>query len=216
MPQDTESNYAITTESALRDLLGQASGLAAKKCLSELDGHCRDFIALSPFLCLGTMSADGRADISPRGDPAGFVQVLDNRTIAIPDRPGNKRLDTMSNILSNPSVGVLFMIPGFEDTLRINGSATLTCDPKILNASPVNGRVPKIAIRIAVAEAFLHCAKALKRARLWDPASRVNRKRLPSLAHMILEQINGEGEVDDRTIKNTQDGIEEEYKSHLY
>jgi predicted pyridoxine 5'-phosphate oxidase superfamily flavin-nucleotide-binding protein len=119
MPDDNAPDYTLRSEAELRQIFGHAEGLAVSKSLGRLDRHCRDFIARSPFLVIGTMSADGRADVSPRGDPPGFVQVIDDTTLVIPDRPGNNRLDTMSNIMANPSVGLIFLIPGFDDTLRV-------------------------------------------------------------------------------------------------
>ena len=188
MTDDTDDICAVPSESALRDIMGSPMDLAVRKQLGRLDRYCREFIARSPFLCIGTADADGKADVSPRGDPPGFVQVLDDNTLIIPDRPGNNRLDTMSNIMANPNVGLLFFIPGFEDTLRVNGRATIVNDPAVLSRAAVHGKAPKVAIRVTVDEAFLHCAKAFKRSRLWDPASRVDRKEMPSLAKMILEQ----------------------------
>ncbi len=216
MPEDNAPDYTLRSEAALRRLFGEAEGLAVKKSLTRLDRHCRDFIARSPFLCIGTTSAAGRADVSPRGDPAGFVQVLDDRTIAIPDRPGNNRLDTMSNIVANPNVGLIFLIPGFDDTLRINGKATITADPALLARAAVNGREPKVLIRVAVEEAFLHCAKAFKRSRLWDPAARIDRKVMPSLARMIVEQASGDGRAEEAVVTACDVAIEEDYKTGLY
>lgn len=213
---DSDAVHEIRTEEELRALIGHASGLAAQKSLTRLDRHCRDFIARSPFLCIGTMSGDGRADVSPRGDPAGFVQVLDDHTIAIPDRPGNKRLDTMSNILANPSVGLIFMIPGFEDTLRLNGRASLTRDPAVLDAATIKNKRPEIAIRVVVEEVFLHCAKALKRSRLWDEDAKVDRAVMPSLARIILDQTSEGETVDEETAKSADERLEESYRSHLY
>jgi hypothetical protein len=216
MPDDNAPDYTLRSEAELRQIFGHAEGLAVSKSLGRLDRHCRDFIARSPFLVIGTMSADGRADVSPRGDPPGFVQVIDDTTLVIPDRPGNNRLDTMSNIMANPSVGLIFLIPGFDDTLRVNGKATIVRDPELLARAVVNGRAPQVAIRLAVEEAFLHCAKAFKRSRLWDPAARVERKVMPSLGRMILEQTSGDGRTDDRTAQTTDAWIEEDYKKGLY
>jgi len=216
MPDDNATDFTIRSEAALRVLFGTASGLAVTKSLPRLDRHCRDFIARSPFLCIATMSADGRADVSPRGDPAGFVQVIDDRTIAIPDRPGNNRLDTMTNIIANPSVGLIFLIPGFDDTLRINGKATIVRDPDLLAGAVVNGKPPKVMIRVAVEEAFLHCAKAFRRSKLWDPASRIDRAAMPSLARMILEQTAGEKKPDEAQVTACDASIEEDYKTSMY
>src|SRR5262245_21025772 len=142
MADDSGKTQTIAGEPDLRQMFGHASGLAVQKSLTRLDRHCRDFIARSPFLCIGTMSASGRADESPRGDPPGFVQVIDDTTLMIPDRPGNNRLDTMTNIIENPSVGLLFFIPGFEDTLRVNGKATIVREPALLARAAVNGKQP--------------------------------------------------------------------------
>jgi PPOX class probable FMN-dependent enzyme len=216
MPDDASSDFSIRSEAALRALFGRAEGLAVRKSLTRLDRHCREFIARSPFLCIGTTGANGRADVSPRGDPAGFVQVIDDRTIAIPDRPGNNRLDTMSNIVANPNVGLIFLIPGFDDTLRINGKATITRDPDLLARAAVNGKMPKVMIRVAVEEAFLHCAKAFRRSKLWDPASRVDRAAMPSLARMILEQTAGEKKPEEAEVAACDTRIEEDYRTSMY
>jgi PPOX class probable FMN-dependent enzyme len=144
------------------------------------------------------------------------VQVIDDRTIAIPDRPGNNRLDTMTNIIANPSVGLIFLIPGFDDTLRINGKATITRDPDLLARAIVNGKAPKVMVRVAVEEAFLHCAKAFRRSQLWNPESRVDRAVMPSLARMILEQTAGEKKPDEAQVSAYDAVIEEAYKTSLY
>ena len=180
-------NACIDSEEALRQLHTPPSELVKKKCVDRLDRHCRDFIALSPFLILGTADAAGHADVSPRGDPPGFVKVLDDKTLLIPDRPGNNLLDSLSNIVANPQVGLLFLIPGFEETLRVNGSAEVVRDPALLAPLAVEGKAVKVAIRVAVREVYLHCARSFRRARLWDPAARVPRDRLPSLAKMVLD-----------------------------
>ncbi|MGE3232061.1 MAG: pyridoxamine 5'-phosphate oxidase family protein [Hyphomicrobium sp.] len=198
-------------------MLGPPDPIAIRKQIARIDRHARDFIALSPFLCIGTASADGAADVSPRGDPPGFVQVLDDRTLLIPDRPGNNRTDSMRNILENPNVGLLFFIPGFEDTLRVNGKATIVSDRDLLSASVVNGKAPKVAIRIAVEEVFLHCAKALKRSKLWDPAAQVERKALPSLVRMIMEQVaEAEKPPADAEVAGAEQDLEDHYKTGLY
>lgn len=199
----------------LRALFGHAEGLALRKAIPKLDRHARDFIARSPFLCIATANAAGRADVSPRGDPAGFVQVLDDHHLAIPDRPGNNRLDTMMNILENPNVGLIFMIPGFEDTLRVNGRAEITSDPEVLTRAAVDGKTPKVAILVRVDEAFLHCAKAFKRSRLWQPEARVDRKVMPTLARMILEQTAEAAPKEEDVVACDLD-IEESYRKELY
>jgi uncharacterized protein len=217
MMDDDSDICAVASQSALRGIMGTPIDLALRKQLGKLDRHCRAFIARSPFLCIGTADADGKADVSPRGDPAGFVQVLDDSTLIIPDRPGNNRLDTMTNIMANPNVGLLFFIPGFEDTLRVSGRATIVSDPAVLERAAVNGKAPKVAIRVTVDEVFLHCAKALKRSRLWDADSRVDRKAMPSLAKMILEQTAPpEKPPTAKEVSATDEEIEENYRTGLY
>ena len=186
---DQKTDAVIASEDELRGNYGEPMDIALMKQLGKLDEHCKDFISRSPFLCIGTSAADGKADVSPRGDPPGFVQVLDDNTIFIPDRPGNNRLDTMSNIVANPDVGLLFLIPGFEDTLRVNGKATLVKDEKILERCAVNRKVPTMGIMVEINEAYLHCAKAVRRSKLWKAESQQDRKEMPTLAQMILEQV---------------------------
>ncbi|WP_428299753.1 pyridoxamine 5'-phosphate oxidase family protein [Hyphomicrobium sp.] len=211
------STADVESPDKLEAMLGPPDPIAIRKQIARIDRHARDFIALSPFLCIGTASADGAADVSPRGDPPGFVQVLDDRTLLIPDRPGNNRTDSMRNILENPNVGLLFFIPGFEDTLRVNGKATIVSDRDLLSASVVNGKAPKVAIRIAVEEVFLHCAKALKRSKLWDPAAQVERKALPSLVRMIMEQVaEAEKPPADAEVAGAEQDLEDHYKTGLY
>ena len=207
--------FLIADEQELRSLFPATHDLAAKKSLPRLDRHAIDFIARSPFLCIGTQAADGRADVSPRGDPRGFVKVLDDRTLLIPDRPGNNRLDTQSNILANPSVGLIFMVPGFDDTLRINGRAVITRDPDLLALLAVKDRLPLTAIAVHVEEVFLHCAKAFRRSKLWDPASRQDRSEMPSLVKIILDQIDAVPE-DPEEMKTLDEGLEESYRKSMY
>jgi PPOX class probable FMN-dependent enzyme len=207
--------YDITDADDLRALFPATHDLAIRKSLTRLDAHARAFIARSPFLTIGTQGPEGRADVSPRGDPPGFVRVLDDRTIVIPDRPGNNRLDTLANIVANPSVGLLFMVPGFDETLRINGSARVTRDPDLLAGLAVNGRVPVVAIVVTVDEVFLHCAKAFRRSRLWDPDARQDRGEMPSLVKMILDQTTGAPD-DPVEMKRLDEGLEADYRSSMY
>jgi uncharacterized protein len=207
--------HRIADEAALRGLYPATHTLAAQKSLTALDPHAMEFIRRSPFLTIGTQNRDGRADVSPRGDPAGFVKVLDERTLAIPDRPGNNRLDTLSNILANPNVGLLFLVPGFDDTLRLNGTATLSNDPDLLQSMAVNDRVPTLAIVVTVAEVFLHCAKAFRRSRLWDPEARQDRKEMPSLLQMILDQTTGAPQ-DPVEMRKIDEGLEAAYRASMY
>lgn len=207
--------FAITDEESLRSLFPTTHDLAIQKCVTTLDPHARDFIQRAPFVCIGTQNADGKADVSPRGDPAGFVEILDDQTLAIPDRPGNNRLDTLANITTNPSVGLLFIVPGFDDTLRINGQASLTTDPNILNRMQVNDRIPKLAIVIQIDTIFLHCAKAFRRSKLWDPDHFQDRSEMPSLVKIILDQTTGAPKDPDE-IQQLDDHLEESYRTTLY
>ena len=207
----------FTSTEQLQAFIGTPLDLAVRKAIPHLDRHCRTFIALSPFVSIGTASADGRADVSPRGDAPGFVQVLDDNTLFIPDRPGNNRLDTMRNIIENPNVGLLFMVPGFEDLLRVNGRAHIVIDDALLGAAVVNGKTPRVGIRVAVDEAYLHCAKAVKRSKLWDQASRQDRKALPSLGKMILEQTAApDAPPAAEVVTQVDELIEENYRTGLY
>lgn len=207
--------HLLQTEADLRALYPPVHDLAARKSLPALDKHARDFIARAPFLCLGTQGLDGRADVSPRGDPAGFVNVLDDRILAIPDRPGNNRLDSLTNIIANPAVGLLFLVPGFEETLRVNGRARITTDPDLLAALHVQDRLPRLAILVEVEEVFLHCAKAFRRSRLWDPAARRDRREMPSLSKIILDQTTGAPE-DEAEMREIDAALERDYDKSMY
>ena len=201
----------------LRDHYPQAEGLAVRKSRPRLDNHSRAYIARSPFLCIGTADAAGHADVSPRGDPAGFVQVLDDNTLLIPDRPGNNRLDTMENIVANPNVGLLFFIPGLDDTLRVNGKARIVDDTAKLAATEVNRKVPRTGIEVTVEEVFFHCAKALKRSRLWDPGRHADRAAFPSIARIILEQTCETAAGPDETVvADAVQSVEDDYTKNMY
>ena len=207
--------YAVSSEADLRDLYADTHALAIKKCMGQIDSHSRNFIARSPFLCLSTQNANGVADVSPRGDPPGFVKVLNENTLLIPDRPGNNRLDSLSNILSNPSVGLLFMVPGFEDTLRVNGRASLNRDPELLATMTVKNRTPTLAIVVQVNEVFLHCAKALRRAKLWSTDSHQDRSEIPSMIAMITEQSSDDS-LEPGALSVAEEELEDEYNRTMY
>jgi PPOX class probable FMN-dependent enzyme len=182
----------VTSVETLRAIVGgEPSELARRKELSALDVHARAFIARSPFLLLGTSSADGRCDVSPKGDAPGFVRVIDDHHLVIPDRPGNKRLDGMRNILANPHVGLIFLVPGNDFTLRVNGRAAITCDPALLQTLEAQGKVPLLAIGVEVEEVFLHCARSFRRGRLWDQPSWPGPDALPSMPCILYEQTGG-------------------------
>ncbi len=179
----------VQSEDALRGLYRTPGEVAAKKVLSRLDKHCKDFIGLSPFLCIATAGADGSADVSPRGDAPGFVGVPDDHTIVIPDRLGNNRLDTLVNIVENQNVGIIFFIPGFNDILRINGYGKIVADPSLVGTYAVVGKLPATVLVISVVEAFLHCPKALMRANLWSEENRVSRDAMPTAGQIYKDQI---------------------------
>jgi hypothetical protein len=207
----------LSSEADLRQHYENAQGLSVAKQRPKLDRHSRHFIAKSPFLCIATSNREGKADISPRGDPPGFVQIVDDETIAIPDRPGNNRLDTMVNITENPEVAVIFFIPGIEDTLRLAGRARIERDETLLKAAAVNGKVPKVAIVVEVREVFFHRAKALRRSRLWDASTFRPRGEFPSIARMILDQTSDKGVCDNEVeVAEADRGVEENYRTELY
>ena len=214
-PTHFNPEYLVTTVSQLQSLFPPTHAVAIAKSLNRLDKHAREFIARSPFLCIGTQSPAGLADVSPRGDPCGFVKILDDRTLLIPDRPGNNRLDTQSNILTNPAVGLLFMVPGFDDTLRVNGMAQITRDPALLALLAVNDRLPVTAIVVTIKEVFLHCAKAFRRAKLWDPEQRQNRSEMPSLLKIINDQTEG-APASIEAQEKIDAGLEESYRKTMY
>ena len=197
------TDHVIDTVEELRSSYGEPSERAVRKSLDRLDRHCRRFIELSPFVVLATAGADGRVDCSPRGDPAGFVAVLDDRTVVLPDRLGNNRVDSLNNVLENPHVGLLFLIPGVDETLRLNGQATLTTEPARLEPLAVKGRAPRSGLVVEVEEVFLQCTKALVRARLWADESRVDRKAaLPSFGQMLADHVGlPDGEAVDRELR---------------
>ena len=174
----------------------EAPAAGARTLLKErptLDVHSRAFIAHSPFLLMATAGADGHCDVSPKGDAPGFVQVLDERRLAIPERPGNRRLDGMQNLLTNPHVGLIFLVPGRDETLRVNGRAWITRDPAILQRSAVQDKVPLLAIGVEVEQCFFHCAKAMLRSHLWAHDRWPARDVLPSFACMLFDQIQPAG-----------------------
>jgi len=195
----------VTSVETLRAIVGgEPSEVAQKKEIPALDVHARTFIAQSPFLLLGTSSADGRCDVSPKGDAPGFVRVIDEHHLVIPDRPGNKRLDGMRNILSNPHVGIIFLVPGNDFTLRVNGRAAITREPALLESLRAQGKVPRLAIGVAVEEVFLHCARSFRRGKLWDPATWPGADALPSMACMLYDQTGGAMSLEALEARNAQ------------
>lgn len=178
----------IETEEQLRTLYAAPKGRPVTKQLDHLEKHCRRFISLSPFLVLSTGSAGHSMDASPRGEDPGFVKVLDGHRLAIPDRPGNNRMDSFTNVLKSPNIGILFLIPGVDETLRVNGSAEIRDDEDLIDLFETSGKKPKSVLLVHVKEAYLHCAKALMRSRLWSEEAKILRDQLPSMSQMINEQ----------------------------
>ena len=178
----------IDSVEQLRGHYRPAQGRALDKQLDHLDPHCMHFIGLSPFVVLATGAATGQLDASPRGGAPGFVRVLDRHTLLLPDARGNNRLDSFSNIAASGRAGLLFLIPGVDETLRVNGDARLSADPALLAHFAAERNAPQLVMRLHVREAYLHCAKALMRSRLWDSAARVERSVLPSMGQMINDQ----------------------------
>lgn len=200
----------ITSVEGLRAIYRQASPRAAEKQIDHLDPHCRTFIELSPFLVIATQGRDGLGDTSPKGDAPGFVAVLDDHTLVIPDRLGNNRLDTLENLTHNPAVGLIFLVPGVGETLRINGTAEVRDDEDLRNRFLVNGKAPATVIVVSVRQAYLHCAKAVMRSHLWDASRHVERSGLPSIGKIIHDQRGGVGPAE------SQAEMVELYEKSLY
>ncbi|HEX5448512.1 MAG TPA: MSMEG_1061 family FMN-dependent PPOX-type flavoprotein, partial [Gaiellaceae bacterium] len=171
---------AIGSEEQLRDVIGSPTPLVAGKIATCLNDLTRQFIERSPFVCVATAHPDGGLDVSPRGDPAGFVRILDEKTLLIPDRPGNRIADTLTNVLADSRIALLFLIPGVGDSFRVNGRATIVDDQELLAESTMDGKTPKLGILIAVEEAYTQCSKALIRSDLWNPENHIERTALPS------------------------------------
>ena len=192
----------LNTEADLRTVYKQPGGGAVGKDIAQIDAHFAHFISLSPFLCIGTAGENGLCDVSPRGGEPGFVHVIDARTLAIPDRPGNNRLDSLGNITRNPGVGLLFFVPVFEDTLRVNGVAHVTTEPELMARFTTDGKPPRSVVLIDVKEAYLHCVKAIKRAGLWTQEAQVDRATFPTAGQVYRDQLKLEipGEVIDASL----------------
>ena len=201
----------IRSEHDLRHEVGLPLERALRKSLPRLDANCRALIAASPFVVVASSDGDGRLDASPRGDRAGFVLVLDDETLAIPDRPGNRRLDTFVNVLRQPGVGLLFLIPGKLETLRVNGHARVVRDRALRDRMAVGGRVPSLCLVVTVDEAFIHCGKCMLRSRLWDPVARHEVAGLPTQASWLQGRQAVDAEVEE-----AQAAIERSWRENLY
>jgi PPOX class probable FMN-dependent enzyme len=197
----------VMTVERLREIINAPaldSGVRRKE-LQFIDAHARNFISRSPFALLSTARADGRCDVSPRGDGPGFVKVLDDTTLIVPDRPGNRRLDSMENIIENPHAGLLFLIPGMDETLRVNGRAALTEDHDLLEPLVMKGKIPLIGIVIEVEELFFHCARAFRRSQLWQPDTWIERSEMPTLGKIMADQLK----LGDALVDEIDEGLEQ-------
>ena len=182
-----DESHILTDYAAFREIAGRPNERAGNKTIHHIDRHCRAFIEASPFVVLGTRGTDGLIDLSPKGDPAGFVKVLDPHTLVLPDRLGNRRFDSYENIFSDPSVTLIFLIPGYGITLRVAGKARITTQPDLLDSLSVKGRAPTFALVIGVEEAFLHCTKCMVRSGMWQPEAWPDITDLPTLGEAVKD-----------------------------
>jgi PPOX class probable FMN-dependent enzyme len=200
----------LRSAEAVREHYGQPSHLSLAKELDHLDHYCKDFIALSPFVVISSADKSGSCNATPRGDAPGFVSVLSERRLLIPDRRGNNRVDAMLNIVENPHVGLLFLVPGLNEILRVNGRVEITVDSDLLAPLAAQGRIPTAALDVSVQKVFFQCGKAVIRSELWNPDRRVPKGEFPTLGRILADQIAG---TDSVTIEKQ---IEESYKTRLY
>ncbi len=204
----------IKSVEELRNIYDTPSTLALKKQLSELDKYSIEFLQLSPFAIISTANEVGLLDCSPRGDYPGFIKCLDNKTIAIPDRPGNNRLDNLANLVVNPNIGILVLIPGFKDCLRINGEAGITTDAQLLATFEYNAKLPKSVILVSIKEIYFHCTKAITRSKLWEESARIDRSIMPSLGRILMGQLDQN--KTEAEISEIEKIIEDRVKTTLY
>lgn len=188
---------AIGTIEELRALYGAPGVRSVQKQMSRLDAHAKAFLAKSPFVLIGSSAPGKRPDVSPKGDQPGFAAVIDDTHIAIPDRPGNKRLDTYENVLASPQVGLLFLLPGMDETLRVNGTAQIRIDDALLDRCAHDGKRPISVLLVAAQEVYFHCAKAFMRSGLWDAGKQIDRTTMPTFGAMLKDQIGLAGAVQD-------------------
>jgi uncharacterized protein len=187
----------VSDERELRAVIGHPQATVVAKIAGHLNELTRQFIERSPFVCVATASPDGGLDVSPRGDPAGFVQILDDRTLLIPDRPGNRIADTLTNLLADPRIALLFLIPGVGDTFRVNGRAVIVEDPELLAACAVEGKVPRLGILVEIEQAYTQCSKALIRSDLWNPEQHIERSELPGQGEILRSLTTPDFDVED-------------------
>ncbi len=190
-PAHPLTQQTVTTEEQLRWLIGEPAALTCAKISNRLNPMTRLFVERSPFVCIATSDAAGHCDLSPRGDPAGFVRILDDRTLLLPERPGNRLADSLRNMLANPHIGLLFVVPGITDTFRVNGRATLTTDPALLAPCAVEGKLPLLGILVDIDEAYTQCSKALLRSQLWEPRRFIDPATMPT-GGQVHRAIQGE------------------------
>ena len=187
----------INDERELREVIGHPNATVVRKIATRLNRLTRQFIERSPFVCVATASPDGGIDVSPRGDPAGFVQILDDRTLLIPDRPGNRIADTLTNLLADSRIALLFLIPGVGDTFRVNGRAAIVDDPELLAESAVEGKVPRLGLLVEVEQAYTQCSKALIRSDLWNPDRHIDRSELPRQGEIMRSLTSPDFDVEE-------------------
>jgi hypothetical protein len=200
--------HAITDLTSLRSVYKQPGDGAVKKVLPALDTHCRAYIAKSPFWVLATSDAQGNLDASPKGGSPGFVKIKDDRTVLLPDWPGNNRLDGLENIVANPRVGLLSFVPGMNEMLRLNGRAALSIDPALKSQFETDGKLPISVVVVSIDQVYLHCARALQRSKLWDAGRHIDRADLPTMGQMLADQIAGyDGAAADRMIEQHKDRL---------
>ncbi|HRG07363.1 MAG TPA: pyridoxamine 5'-phosphate oxidase family protein [Cyclobacteriaceae bacterium] len=201
----------IRTEQELREMMGYPSEIVTRKTINYIDEHCKSFIENSPFITIATANQNGDLDVSPKGDPAGFVKILSNKMLAIPDRPGNKKADTLTNIIQNPKIGLIFLIPGIKETLRVNGDAKIVTDKSVLELLACDGKLPALAIIVNVKEAFMHCAKCMIRSNLWGKTDESKARPVPTLAKALVDH----GKLD-IAVQQLDDMIKDDEKTNLY
>jgi uncharacterized protein len=205
------SDTDICTVEELRAIYRAPGGGAVAKEHPSITAHDRAYIAHATLVMIATTDADGRCDVSPKGGTPGFVAVLDDGTLAIPDLSGNNRLDSIQNLVDNPRVGLLFMVPGLDETLRVNGRTRLSTDPAVLAAAAVGSTVPKLAIVVEPDEVYIHCAKALRRGSVWQPEAWPDTSDMPSVAQMIRDQV-----VPDVPVEVIENALEDDYERTLW
>jgi PPOX class probable FMN-dependent enzyme len=202
----------VKTEDELRDLLGHPSVLVQNKSIDYLDNHCTNFISKSSMIFISTSNRDGKCDVSPRGDEAGFVSVIDKHHLVVPERPGNRRMDSMLNILDNPSAGIIFIIPGLKETLRVNGAACITRDPELLSRLTTQGKTPHLAIGLRVEECFIHCAKAFMRSNFWNQHYWIDELDKPNISEVLSDHVR----MKEFSSQEIAQVLKESYSKRLY